>query len=147
MMTSEPRKDRRGVPALADLVAPAATDWCLLDNMIGASPRPSEISPSNEGEIKPAATKRGGSATIAPETKSRHAARAPSRQNNGGRRFRRPPCPFAGTWPGRQGVPRRAVSSDSARTGGPQRRFLRGPFPAEAGAGFPAGSPTRAEAL
>ena len=58
-----------------------------------------------------------------------------------------PHCPSAGTWPGRQGVPHRAVSSDGARTGGSRYRFLRGPFPAEAGAGFPAGSPTRAEAL
>jgi hypothetical protein len=107
-----------------------------------------QILASESERIKRAATKRGGSATIAPETTSSRVTEAAApKKIMGAGVAAGPHCPSTGTWPGRQGVPHRAVSSDGARTGGSRRRFLRGPFPAEAGAGFPAGSPTRAEAL
>ena len=91
------------------------------------------------GEIKRGATKRGGSATVA------HAGHPPN--SNGGRRCRRPPLSLCRNlaWEARR--PASGGFEWRRLNRGSWRRFLRGPFPAEAGAGFPAGSPTRAEAL
>jgi hypothetical protein len=58
-----------------------------------------------------------------------------------------PHCPLAGTWPGRRGVPRGAVSSGRRLNRGSWRRFLRGPWAAEAAFRFPRWLPDRAEAL
>jgi hypothetical protein len=102
------------------------------------------------GEIKRAAMKRGGSATIAPKVVNvtrKNRDRRPAPNGNGGRRCRRPPLSLCRNlaWEARRPAPGGFEWRSLNRGFG--RRFLRSPFPAEAGAGFPAGSPTRAEAL
>jgi hypothetical protein len=79
-------------PFLAGL-APAMVG--LLENMDGASPAPAQIVAPRSGEIKRAAMKRGGSATIAP--KNDGSATPPIRTIMGAGVAAGPHCPFAET--------------------------------------------------